>query len=56
MLGEYVISSILSRCNKDLELRTSVTARLQLSFIWQAWDSTPSRHEGRLTQKGEAQS
>ena len=44
MWGECVISSILSCCSKDLKLQTSVKAWLKLSFIWQAKDSTPSRH------------
>ena len=46
-----VISSVLSRHSKDLKLWTSVTARLQLSFIQQAKDSTPARHEGKTTPK-----
>ena len=33
--GEYVSSSDLSHCSKDLIWWTSVTALLQLSFIWQ---------------------
>ena len=36
-----------------LKWQTCVTARLQVSFIWQAKDSTSSRREGGLTQKGE---
>ena len=51
MSGECVISSVLSCCSKDLKRQTSVTARLQLSFIRQAKESTPSRCEGGLTQK-----
>ena len=42
-----VISSVLSLHNKDSKQQTSVAAWLQLSFIRQAKDSTPSRHEGR---------
>ena len=56
MSGESVISSVLSRCSKDLKWQTSVIALLQLSFIQQAKDSTPLRHEGGLTQKERPQS
>ena len=50
--GECVISLVLSP-QQRLKWQTCVTARLQLSFIWQAKDSTSSRREGGLTQKGE---
>ena len=49
--GVYIIPSVLSHRSKDLKRWTSVTAQLQLSFIWQAKDSTPSRHEGGPTPK-----
>ena len=51
LLGECVISSVLSCRSKDLKWWTSVTAWLQLSFIWQAKDNTPSRCEGGPTPK-----
>ena len=66
LLGECVISLVLSHCSKNLKLRmdqcyssvtvqikwqTHVTAWLQLSFIWQAKENTSLRHEGGLTQK-----
>lgn len=51
LLGECVISLVLSCRSKDLKWWTSVTAWLQLSFIWQAKDSTPSRCEGGPTPK-----
>ena len=54
--GECVVSSVLSCHSKDLKWQTSVTALLQLSFIWQAKDSTPLRHVGRPTPKGRPQS
>ena len=56
VLGEYVISSVLSHGSKDLKWRASVTALLQLSFTWQAKDSSLLRHEGRLIQKERPQS
>ena len=56
MSGECVISSVLSCCSKDLKEWTSVTARLQLSFIQQAKESTPYRCDGGLTQKEGPQS
>ena len=37
--------------NKNLKWWTSVTAQLQLSSIWQAKDTTPSRPEGKPTPK-----
>ena len=49
--GECVIFLVLSHCNKDLKWWTSVTVQLRLSFIWQAKDSTLSRHESGLTPK-----
>ena len=51
MSGECVISLILSCCNKYLKWQTSVTAQLQLSFIWQMKESIPLRCEGGLTPK-----
>ena len=42
--------------SKELKQQTSVTDPLKLSFIWQAKDSTPSRHEGRLTPEEKPQS
>ena len=47
MPGECVISSVLSHHSKDLKWHTSVTTRLQLSFIQQGKGSTLSRHEAR---------
>ena len=47
---------VLSCRSKDLIQRTSVAAPFQLNFIWQAKDSTPSRHKGRLTPKERPQS
>ena len=51
MAGECVISSVLSHQGKNLKQRTSVTARLQLSFIWQAKENTSLKCEGRPAQK-----
>ena len=48
-LGECVISSVLSHRSKNLKRWTSVTARLQLSFIWQAKENTSLRPEARPT-------
>ena len=56
MSGECVISSVLTHCSKDLKWQTSVTAQLQLSFIWPAKESTPSRPEGGPTPKERPQS
>ena len=57
LLGECVISSVLSHHSKNLRQWTSVTAWLQFSFIWQAKENTSSKCEGRPTQKNiEAQS
>ena len=50
-LGECVISSVLSHHSKNLKQWTSVTARLQLSFIWQAKENTFSRCQGGPTPK-----
>ena len=36
LVGQWVSSSVLSRHSENLKQQTSVTARLQLSFIWQA--------------------
>ena len=49
--GEWVISSSLSHLSENLKQQTSVTARLQLSFIWQAKESTSLRWEDGPTQK-----
>ena len=49
--GECVISSVLSHHSKNLKQGTSVTARLQLSFIWQAKENTSLRWEDGPTQK-----
>ena len=49
--GVCIIPSVLSHRSKDLKWWTSITAQLQLSFIWQAKDSTSSRHEGGPTPK-----
>ena len=46
LLGQWVSSSVLSRHSENLKQQTSVTAQLQLSFIWQAKENTSSRHEG----------
>ena len=51
LLGQWVSSSVLSRHSENLKQQTSVTAQLQLSFIWQAKENTSSRCEGRPTQK-----
>ena len=53
-VGESVISSILSHYSKKLQQRASITARLQLNFIWHAKDNTSSRREGRPTQNRHA--
>ena len=55
-LGECVTSSVLSHCSKNLKQWTSVTAQLQLGFIWQPKESTPSRCEGGPTPKEKPQS
>ena len=51
MLGKCVVSLVLSHSSKDLKQQTSVTAKLQLSFIRKAKGSISSRQEGGLTQK-----
>ena len=56
MAGECVISSLLSRHSKDLKWQTSVTARLQLSFFWQAKESILPMREGGLTPKARPRS
>ena len=43
---ECVLFLVLSCHSKILKQWTSVTAQLQLSFIWQAKKNTSSRHEG----------
>ena len=50
MLRECIISLVLSHHSKNLKWWTSVTAWLQLSFIWQAKENAFSRHEGSWTQ------
>ena len=40
LLGQWVSSSVLSRHSENLKQQTSVTAQLQLSFIWQAKENT----------------
>ena len=55
-LGKCVISSVLSHHSKKLKWQTTVTACLQLSFTWQAKDSTPLRQEGGSTPKKRPQS
>ena len=47
MLGECVISSVLSHHSKNLKWQTSVTVLLQFSFIQQAKDSTSSTSRSR---------
>ena len=49
--GVCIIPSVLSHRSKDLKWWTSITAQLQLSFIWQAKDSTPWRCEGGRPQR-----
>ena len=56
MSGECVVSLVLSRHSKDLKCWTNVTSQLQLSFIWQAKDSTLLRHKGGPTPKERSQS
>ena len=41
MLGDSVISSVLSHCNKDLKLWTSVTASLQLRVLFGKENPSP---------------
>ena len=43
--GECAVSSVLSHCTKNLKWQTSVTAWLQLSFIWQAKEHSSLRGE-----------
>ena len=50
MLRECIISSVLSHHSKNLKWQTSVTAWLQLGFIWQAKENTSSRCEGSWTE------
>ena len=52
MSGQCVISLVLSCRSKNLKQWTSVTTRLQLTFIWQAKENTTSRRVGRPTQSG----
>ena len=51
LLGEYIISSVLSHRSKNLKRQTSVTAQLKLSFIWQAKENTSQSREGTPSQK-----
>ena len=53
MSGECVLFLVLSHHSKDLKRHTSVTTQ---SFIRQAKESTPLRHEGRPTPKESAAS
>ena len=48
---QCVISSVLSCRSKNLKRWSSVTAQLQLSFIWQAKENTCLSCEGGPTQK-----
>ena len=50
MSGEYIISLVLSSHCKNLKQRASVTAWLQLSFIWRAKENTSLRCEGSSVQ------
>ena len=47
--GEFVISSVLSHCSKNLKWWDRPV--LQLNFIWQAKENTSLRPEDRPTQK-----
>ena len=52
--GKLLVSGeslVLFSHSKDLKQQTTVTARSQLSFIWQAKESTSSRCEGEPTPK-----
>ena len=53
MLGACVISSVLFHCSVVAQFKcwVSVTAWLQVSFIWQAKENASSRCEGGSTQK-----
>ena len=51
LLGEWVILSVLSCHSENLKQQTSITARLQLSFIWQAKENTSLKCEGSPAQK-----
>ena len=53
MSGEFVISSVLSRCSKNVKQWTDhcYSSVLQLSFIWQAKENTSLRRKGWPTQK-----
>ena len=54
MLGECVISSEMSCCNKDLKWQTSVTATLELRVLFSKQRivyGTPLRREGTRTPK-----
>ena len=55
MLGEFVISSVLSCCSKNLKWRRDqcYSSVLQLSFIWQAKEYTSPRHEGETESESE---
>ena len=53
-VGEYVISSVLSHCSKNLQWQSRVTAWLQLNFIWQVKENTSTRREGRPNQNRHA--
>ena len=53
MSGECVISSVLSRCSKNLKQRMNQcsSSMLQLSFIWLTKENISWRCEGGPTQK-----
>ena len=52
MSGEFVISSVLSHCNKNEATDQCYTwSMLQLSFIQKVKENTSLRLEGRPTQK-----
>ena len=47
LLGEYAISLFLSHCSKNLKWQTNITVQIQLSFTWQAKETTSPRCKGR---------
>ena len=55
LLGECVVSSVLSHCNKNLKWWASVTAlrwtSVKAQFYLENKQNTSSRHEGMPTQK-----
>ena len=56
LLGQWVSSSVLSRHSENLKQQTSVTAQLQLSFIWQAKEKYILEAWGQANLKEEPQS